>query len=313
MFSIPPSSSSPYQPFVQGGHARQPDKLPSMFKSSTVPVVHENTIILGATHPTLSTASPKGDGWFISDFYAFNYLFKGLGMQQTQLTAVEPADLVEEYRSFPHGSPYEERKICPSQELLDSDELSPVTVAERLGLYQLSEMTMLIFLSLLREPANTSLTGSLWAALHWRMRFAGNDGEGLCGNEPHLRKVCLAVNTPSQVLPTLAVEVGRSERHDDLLTDMKKLLIGGDGVIKAVIIIKGTRQGNSTVGGILELYRNDRQGIPKHLLNFDSKGREHLRRPKHGTSGVSQSIGRSYGSGFANACGEPGQPSKPTP
>ncbi|KAJ5515634.1 hypothetical protein N7527_007194 [Penicillium freii] len=34
---------------------------------------------------------------------------------------------------------------------------------------------------------------------------------------------------------------------------------------------------------------------------------------KHGTSGVCQSIGRSYGSGFANACGEPGQPSKPTP
>jgi hypothetical protein len=33
-----------------------------------VPVVHENTIILGVTHPTLSTASPKDDGWFISDF-----------------------------------------------------------------------------------------------------------------------------------------------------------------------------------------------------------------------------------------------------
>ncbi|KAJ5846043.1 hypothetical protein N7534_009712 [Penicillium rubens] len=99
-----------------------------MFISSTVPVVHENTIILGVTHPTLSTASPKDDGWFISDFYAFNYLFKGLGMQQTWLTAVEPAKLVKKYGSFLHGNPYEERKICLSQELLDSDELSPVTV-----------------------------------------------------------------------------------------------------------------------------------------------------------------------------------------
>jgi hypothetical protein len=99
-----------------------------MFISSTVPVVHENTIILGATHPTLSTASPKDDGWFISDFYAFNYLFKGLGMEQTWLTAVEPAKLVKKYGSFLHGNPYEERKICLSQELLDSDELSPVTV-----------------------------------------------------------------------------------------------------------------------------------------------------------------------------------------
>ncbi|KAJ5039198.1 hypothetical protein NUH16_008979 [Penicillium rubens] len=115
-------------PLVRGGHARQPDKLPSMFISSTVPVVHENTIILGVTHPTLSTASPKDDGWFISDFYAFNYLFKGLGMQQTWLTAVEPAKLVKKYGSFLHGNPYEERKICLSQELLDSDELSPVTV-----------------------------------------------------------------------------------------------------------------------------------------------------------------------------------------
>ncbi|KAJ5827501.1 hypothetical protein N7447_004264 [Penicillium robsamsonii] len=122
------SSPSPYQPFVRGGHTDQPDKLPSMFMSSTVPVVHENTIILGATHPTLSTANPKDDGWFISDFYAFNYLFEGLGMQQTWLTAVEPAKLVKEYGSFLHGNPYEERKICLSQELLDSDELSPVTV-----------------------------------------------------------------------------------------------------------------------------------------------------------------------------------------
>ncbi|KAJ5181120.1 hypothetical protein N7491_000675 [Penicillium cf. griseofulvum] len=122
------SPPSPYQPLVRGGHAHQPDKLPSMFISSTVPAVHENTVILGATHPTLSTANPKEDGWFISDFYAFNYLFEGLGMQQTWLTAVEPTKLVKKYGPFLHGNPYEERKICLSQELLDSDELSPVTV-----------------------------------------------------------------------------------------------------------------------------------------------------------------------------------------
>ncbi|KOS43337.1 hypothetical protein ACN38_g5742 [Penicillium nordicum] len=120
-------SPSPYQPLVRGDHAREPNRLSSMFISSTVPVVDENTIILGATHPTLSTADPQEDGWFISDFYAFNYLFKGLGMQQTWLTAVEPAKLVEKYGPFLHGNPYEERKICLSQELLDSDEPSPVT------------------------------------------------------------------------------------------------------------------------------------------------------------------------------------------
>ncbi|KAJ5959520.1 uncharacterized protein N7479_006670 [Penicillium vulpinum] len=119
--------SSP-QPLVQGGHAHQPDELPSMFISSTVPAVDENTIILGATHPTLSTGNPIHDGWFISDFYAFNFLLKGLGMEQTWLTAAEPEKLVQKYGSYLHGNPYEERKICLSQELLDSDELSPVTV-----------------------------------------------------------------------------------------------------------------------------------------------------------------------------------------
>ncbi|KAJ5405254.1 hypothetical protein N7465_006538 [Penicillium sp. CMV-2018d] len=121
---------------------------------------------------------------------------------------------------------------------------------------------------------------------------------------------------------------------------MNKLLIGGNGVIKAVIIIKWTRQGNSTVGGILELYRNDRQGIPKLEqreaifpaptipppqappqlrqqgqadFNHTTMAAADEATAKHGTSGVCQSIGRSYGSGFANACGEPGQPSKPTP
>lgn len=49
-------------------------------------------------------------------------------MQQTGQTAVEPAKLVKKYGPFLLGNPYEERKICLSQELLDSDELSPVTV-----------------------------------------------------------------------------------------------------------------------------------------------------------------------------------------
>ncbi|KAJ5956011.1 hypothetical protein N7501_010290 [Penicillium viridicatum] len=102
------SSSSPYQLLVQGDHARQPDKLPSIFISSTLPVVHENTIILGPH--TLPSPPPTRKA------------------MQTQLTAVEPAKPVEEYRSFQHGNLYEERKICLSQELLDSDELSPATV-----------------------------------------------------------------------------------------------------------------------------------------------------------------------------------------
>ncbi|KXG48187.1 uncharacterized protein PGRI_020570 [Penicillium griseofulvum] len=120
------ASASSYMS-LQGGYARRQDKSPSMFISSTVPIVHENTIILAVTQPTLSTAGPQEDGWLISDFYAFNYLLKGLGMKQTWLTAVEPSKLVQKYGSYLHGNPYESR-ICLSQELIDNNEFSPVTV-----------------------------------------------------------------------------------------------------------------------------------------------------------------------------------------
>jgi hypothetical protein len=120
------ASTSSYMS-LQGGYARRHDKLPSMFISSTVPIVHGNTIILAATQPTLSTASPQEDGWLISDFYAFNYLLKGLGKKQTWLTAVEPSKLIQKYGSYLHGNPYESR-ICLSQELIDSNEFSTITV-----------------------------------------------------------------------------------------------------------------------------------------------------------------------------------------
>ncbi|KAJ5931511.1 hypothetical protein N7516_006000 [Penicillium verrucosum] len=70
------------QPFVEDRHARMPDKFPSTFVSSTVPYIFDTAAILAATHPTFSTADLSDDGWFISDFYAFNYLLKGLGIHQ---------------------------------------------------------------------------------------------------------------------------------------------------------------------------------------------------------------------------------------
>jgi hypothetical protein len=101
-----------------------------MFLSSTVPVIHENTIILAATSPTVATGGPCDDGWFLSDFYAFNFLFKGLGSQQKWLTAADPRKLVERYTEFLHGNPYEDRKVCLSQELLDNNRLTDVTLVK---------------------------------------------------------------------------------------------------------------------------------------------------------------------------------------
>lgn len=68
---------------------------------------------------------------------------------------------------------------------------------------------------------------------------------------------------PSQPFPTQIAEIGWSESYNDLLDDMNRLLIGGDGAIKIVILVKCKKHANNSVSGVLELYRNDRQGIPR--------------------------------------------------
>lgn len=51
-----------------------------------MPKVYDDTIILAATHPGPHQSNQRSDGFFISDFYAFNYLLNGLGKSQTWLT-----------------------------------------------------------------------------------------------------------------------------------------------------------------------------------------------------------------------------------
>jgi hypothetical protein len=124
------ASSPEKEPLVRGGHARLPDKLPSMFISWTLPCIRKDTIIVGATHPAILNANPKHDGWFISDFYAFNYLLKGLGTEQKWLTAADPRSLIQNYGPYLHGNPYEERRVCLDREMLEQDQLTPVTVVK---------------------------------------------------------------------------------------------------------------------------------------------------------------------------------------
>lgn len=71
------------------------------------------------------------------------------------------------------------------------------------------------------------------------------------------------IDVPNLMFPTLAVESGFSKSYDGLLHDMNRLLIGGNGEIRAVIIVKWTRHANLHVDGLLELYRLDRQGMPR--------------------------------------------------
>jgi hypothetical protein len=61
---------------------------PLFFPVQTIPSIEANSIIVAAASPNLEDAHPSRDGWLISDFYAFNYLLKGLGASQTWLTLV---------------------------------------------------------------------------------------------------------------------------------------------------------------------------------------------------------------------------------
>lgn len=117
------------QSLVRGGHIKSPSKyLRSTFTSSTLPCICDNTIVLAATHPTVASAGIRDDGWFISDFYAFNYLLKDTGKEQTWLTAADPYKLIDKYGPYLHGNPYEERKVCLDRDMLDGNKLTDVTV-----------------------------------------------------------------------------------------------------------------------------------------------------------------------------------------
>ncbi|KAL2757910.1 hypothetical protein ACRALDRAFT_2025598 [Sodiomyces alcalophilus JCM 7366] len=92
------------------------------------PVVEENSIIVAAASPDITTGTPDGDGRFLSDFYAFNYLLRGLGSSQTWLTAVDPRKLLDNYGPFYHGNPFRDRKEVLSHDLLNKGELTRPTL-----------------------------------------------------------------------------------------------------------------------------------------------------------------------------------------
>ncbi|KAK3360862.1 hypothetical protein B0T24DRAFT_643653 [Lasiosphaeria ovina] len=115
-------------PLVAGG-THKGSSHPKTFATHTFPAIHENTIIVAATHPTVQTGDQQKDGWFLSDFYAFNYLLNGCVADQTWLTAAKPETLVEKYGDFLHGSPDGDRKVVLSRDLLNSG-ITPVTLVE---------------------------------------------------------------------------------------------------------------------------------------------------------------------------------------
>ncbi|RYC55114.1 hypothetical protein CHU98_g11094 [Xylaria longipes] len=118
--------SAPRRQLVQGGH---------IYISQTPPTIHPHSYILAAAHPTIDQADPAIDGWVLSDFYAFNYLFKGIGSGQKWLTAADPYDVLKRNGKHGevllHGNPYQDRKVVLSEDLIAAKELvKPIVVKQ---------------------------------------------------------------------------------------------------------------------------------------------------------------------------------------
>ncbi|KAJ3941735.1 uncharacterized protein N0V96_008449 [Colletotrichum fioriniae] len=107
---------------------------PPSFVTKTPPNIDDNTVIVAVASPDLETGVQSRNGRFLSDFYAFNYLFKGLGHSQTWLTAADPERLLETYGNYLHGNPYQEQKVVLSSSLLQNGEITPPVVVEPQGM-----------------------------------------------------------------------------------------------------------------------------------------------------------------------------------
>ncbi|KAJ5436213.1 hypothetical protein N7445_007098 [Penicillium cf. griseofulvum] len=116
-------------------------------------------------------------------------------------------------------------------------------------------------LSEIRLRENGDLTGDEQAQVKIRvgttLQFVGGPYRS-SRKEPDL-----FVRSSRDRLPSFVMESGWSESWSELLDDMNLLLVGGDGDIRAVAILKwDLNRQTSVVRGFVELYVRDRQGMP---------------------------------------------------
>ncbi|KAI4144478.1 MAG: hypothetical protein L6R39_004167, partial [Caloplaca ligustica] len=124
------------KPATFGGAIKDPALLEKVFTTHTVPDVYPNTRIIAVCGVTdfNDEASPAKDGWFLSDFYAFNFLLNGIGAAQTWVTTEAPEDLVEKYHEYLHGSQLKVRKAVLDNDMLQNHPPQALKVLSRYDL-----------------------------------------------------------------------------------------------------------------------------------------------------------------------------------
>lgn len=115
---------------------KNPALRETTFLTQTVPDVQPHTRILAVCGITdhRDEAHPNSDGWFLSDFYAFNLLLRNEGSAQTWLTTESPVSLVSKYQEYLYGAPYKPRKVVLDNNILKYNPPQSIQVVDRFKL-----------------------------------------------------------------------------------------------------------------------------------------------------------------------------------
>lgn len=94
-------SSNLAQSAIFKGHSSLQDPIPS----HAIPDTPSNAIIIGVCGVSGESAHPLEDGWFLSDFCAFNYLLKGVGRRQFWINPTSKSRLLHLIGTDPEYQP----------------------------------------------------------------------------------------------------------------------------------------------------------------------------------------------------------------
>jgi hypothetical protein len=127
--TLSPHVFSNVSALTHGAIVKNPARVDPEFPTHTIPNIHRDSVIIGVCGVTEDDAAPTDDGWFLSNFFAFNYLMKGIGSLQTWLTSVDPSTLLQTHGEYlPYGNTFSDRKVVLSRRLLEQKEIDGITV-----------------------------------------------------------------------------------------------------------------------------------------------------------------------------------------
>ncbi|KAL8668278.1 MAG: hypothetical protein Q9168_007089 [Polycauliona sp. 1 TL-2023] len=89
------------------------------FNIHTPPDITPNTRIVAVCGIKPVEAGPSDDGWFLTDFFAFHHLLSGLTKHQIWLHCLDLHELVQQHRTYLHGSPWKTRKVVMDHKIIN--------------------------------------------------------------------------------------------------------------------------------------------------------------------------------------------------